>query len=355
MNAATGGKLIPVQALRGLAAASVLFGHVQVEVGHKGGTFVPVEAPWGIGVDVFFVISGLIMVISSQRMFGSANGAREFMLRRLIRIVPIYWFYTALAIVAVLVVPSGLETMRWDPVHALGSFFFFPMYRWDGEIRPLLGLGWTLNYEMFFYLLFALSIWLPRAAALATLLVALLGLVLLGAMVQSGPAPIVFWTRSIILEFGLGVALGWLWLRTAKWSSIWLLMSCLAAACAVHLAFGDQGWPRVLSRGVPAALVVAGFVWGFPDTVAARLKPIADWLGESSYSLYLSHPFSIGLIVMLWPFDMGRFDWLLIVVCVTGGVIAGVLSHRLIERPVHQWMQTLLRRNRSASAVTTEA
>ena len=67
----SGAKLIPVQVLRGLAAASVLFGHVQVEVGQKSDGFAPIDLDWGAGVDVFCVLSGLIMVISSQRMFGT--------------------------------------------------------------------------------------------------------------------------------------------------------------------------------------------------------------------------------------------------------------------------------------------
>lgn len=338
-----GSKLIPVQVLRGLAAASVLFGHVQVEVSQKSVGFTPIAFDWGMGVDVFFVISGLIMVISSQRMFGAPQGPSDFITRRLIRIVPIYWFYTTLAIVALLIVPSSIETMRWDPLNAVSSYLFLPAYRWDGKIAPLLSLGWTLNYEMFFYLMFAGTLWLRPRAATLVLLGLLTVLATLGALVDFGPAPLVFWTRSIILEFGFGVVLGWLWLRTGRRQSAWLLVFALAAAVATHMGFSALGAPRVLMRGVPAALIVAGFVWGFSDAIAAKMKPIADWLGESSYSLYLSHPFSVGLSVMLWPLARGQFDWLMVAAATTAGLAGGIVSHRAIERPLLSWMQGWLK------------
>lgn len=348
-------KLIPLQVLRGLAAASVLFGHVQVEVSQKSAGFTLVGHDWGMGVDVFFVISGLIMVISSQRLFGTPQGPGDFLLRRLIRVAPIYWFYTTLAIVALVSVPSSIETMRWDPINTLASYLFVPNYRWDGKIAPLLGLGWTLNYEMLFYVLFAATVWLRPARAIPLVLLLLAVFAAIGLAVDSGPAPLVFWTRKIILEFGFGIALGWLWLHGPRRSSIWVLILTLGFAAVMHVLLESRGSSRLLAQGVPAALIVAGFVWGFPDAIAAWMKPIADWLGESSYSLYLSHPFSVGLAVLIWPFAMGSFDWALVAFATIAGIVGGVFSHRLIEKPLLLWMQGRLKLREPTPGVAATA
>lgn len=348
-------KLLPIQVLRGLASASVLFDHVQVEVHQKCPSFTPIERPWGMGVDVFFVISGLIMVVSSRSLYGTAGAPATFMARRLVRIVPIYWLYTTLALLAVFLVPSSIETMRWDPINVVGSYLFFPTYRWDGKINPLLSLGWTLNYEMFFYFLFAGTVWLRSKFATLALLTLLVALALLGVFVHSGPAPLVFWTRPIILEFGFGVILGWLWLNVKQRPSLWFLVAALSAAFVSYLALDTLNASRALSWGVPAAFIVAGFIWGFPDQNAVRMKPLADWLGESSYSLYLSHPFSVGLAVMLWPLPKQNFEWQLVATAVAAGLIGGILSHRLLERPLLLWMQHRLKMTRPVSIVTKDS
>ena len=161
-------KLVLVQVLRAAAALSVAMLHAQHDAAtlaeRTGQVFAPIAAfPWEAGVDVFFVISGFIMVHASTRLFGAEGGARAFLARRIARIVPIYWAVTTLYLAVALAVPDLLnrELLGWPLVVA--SYLFIPMARPDGLVQPLYGLGWTLNYEMFFYALFAVAVRWPRA------------------------------------------------------------------------------------------------------------------------------------------------------------------------------------------------
>ena len=148
--------LISVQALRALAAWVVVCHHfMQIffnfhASGPIGEFFVTKGA---VGVDIFFVISGLVIFLSTQN---SEMPAGRFMLNRIIRIVPAYWFYTAamglLLLVAAPLLPH--QVINWQTF--MLSLFFIPTENPGGYgLYPTLNVGWTLNYEMFFYLLFS--------------------------------------------------------------------------------------------------------------------------------------------------------------------------------------------------------
>jgi peptidoglycan/LPS O-acetylase OafA/YrhL len=140
-------QIVAIQILRAIAAISVSIGHAQAFIA------VPMERqgqafgwsfllPWGAGVDLFFVISGFIMVYSSERLFAAPAGARIFAWRRLSRIVPLYWCAMALLLVKMAVLHKPMP----DAASVVTSFFFIP---WDtqgtGVPRPIYDLGWTLN------------------------------------------------------------------------------------------------------------------------------------------------------------------------------------------------------------------
>src|SRR5918994_6603978 len=205
-------KFVLLQLLRALAALSVAMLHAQHDAAalaeRTGRAFAPLTAfPWEAGVDVFFVISGFIMVHASAWLFGTAEGRRVFLARRIARIVPIYWAVTTLYLAIALAAPAllNVEFIGWKRV--LASYLFIPLARPDGVVQPLYSLGWTLNYEMFFYALFALAIVLPYRRAIAALAGTLLALVALGSVVRL-PEPFAFWTSPILLEFAFGLGLG---------------------------------------------------------------------------------------------------------------------------------------------------
>ena len=154
---ANNSKLQSVQILRFVAAFLVLFGHLLMEA--KKVKIIDDQEfqlmnifPWGIGVDLFFIISGFIISHVMLSVQPKSEQAKSFILRRLIRIVPIYWFYTSLMVLAMMLFSSILKSNKLEFDHLIASIFFIPWpHPTTGAIRPVLGQGWTLNYEMFFY------------------------------------------------------------------------------------------------------------------------------------------------------------------------------------------------------------
>jgi peptidoglycan/LPS O-acetylase OafA/YrhL len=117
--------------------------------------------PWpnGVyGVDIFFVISGFVMICSSGKLINIAGGWKVFAMHRVARIVPMYWLATTIKVIA-LIFTSGLilHVRHFSIVQTIDSYLFLPLRNDEGQFFPIVGVGWTLNFEMFFYLLFTLS------------------------------------------------------------------------------------------------------------------------------------------------------------------------------------------------------
>lgn len=184
-------RLEMIQALRAFAAIAVVFGHAQTEAlslaATKMGGFVPLLVEWtGVGVDLFFVISGFVMVYASQKLFALKGGAATFLYRRLARIAPLYWGVTTFFLLVMLVSPVLLSSGAPTVQEIVKSYLFIP-YAKDGAemMQPVYKLGWTLNYEMSFYVIFALLIGLPRQIAVLMLAVILMTLVGIGLVFAS--------------------------------------------------------------------------------------------------------------------------------------------------------------------------
>ena len=207
--------LLSIQALRALAAVMVVFHHAQNDAGRTaaeiGAPFARLFAlPWAAGVDLFFVVSGFVMVFSSEKMFATPGGAGQFMSRRIARIVPLYWLATAIFVVAALRGAAAGKQLAPSLGEILSSFAFLPFPRGiDGAPRPVHSLGWTLEYEMFFYLVFACFLWLPRTRAVAGVAAFLGALVVANVAFQPQNVALAYWSDPIVLEFalGMGVAL----------------------------------------------------------------------------------------------------------------------------------------------------
>src|SRR5215469_15902504 len=162
----SGHRLLLIQALRAVAAAMIVVLHaeslVRIYAEQHNYSFAPIEIfPLGAGVDLFFVISGFVIVYSSQSLFAEAGGARKFMVRRLIRILPLYWAALTLRVIglaAAVLIGAGIHFPFPDLAGIVTSYLFIPYdtlgYGSDYPF-PVVDLGWSLNYEMFFYVLFA--------------------------------------------------------------------------------------------------------------------------------------------------------------------------------------------------------
>lgn len=343
-------RILQLQSLRFFAAAFVLVGHALMEMEQQGLGRVPefaARVPWGAGVDLFFVISGFIICHIQPRSTHGPAVALDFLIRRIIRLTPMYWFFTILMIIATVALSQHVEHHRVNTEYVLKSLFFIPFVPEGSPVpRPILGQGWTLNYEMFFYVAFALTLLVARGRALLVCLL-FLGLVAFGAL--AGPIPVdrAFWFEPILIEFVIGVALAanrhrlpTLSRRTAigliSFGLIWFLV----------VPVGDplNGWHRLLERGLPSALIVFATlqVRNPPSAVTRGTLPL---LGDASYALYLSHTFVTNIVVIAWDKIGLQSPMLFVLVGFAGSIAASVMVFMLIERPVLRLMTRAYQRS----------
>jgi peptidoglycan/LPS O-acetylase OafA/YrhL len=294
---------------------------------------------WFFGVHIFFVVSGFIMIHTTHN-FGEPGAWRQFLARRLIRVVPLYWVLTTLMVVGVVLSPHSLEIAADKVQYILGSYFFLPVLRTEGDLRPILGQGWTLDYEMFFYVAFALAVLVPRRWGILALTLIFAGLVWLGRNL-SNDTPVLFtWTDGLILEFLFGVFVGLAYERNWRLPGWAATISILSGA---GLVIANLQGPTFLVAGVPATLIVGGFVLGpaLQDSLAT------SWLtrvGDASYSLYLTHVFVLNLAYKIWTMIVGEklpasaFLGASILV----SILIGLMVYQLVERPMTNFLQRRL-------------
>lgn len=340
-------QLVSIQILRGLAALAVAYGHAghdaSLLAARQSGPFhVPFAALSGAGVDLFFAISGFVMVLSSQRLFAQPGASRQFMVRRLARIVPIYWLATGLFVLIMAFAPASLNSGAATVADVIRSLLFIPYQRAGSAlIQPVYGLGWTLNYEMFFYCLFAVAVMLPMRFAVAGLIALLILLAVGGAIVAPEAAALKFWTAPIILEFAFGMAIAALYLsRWRPGRGVGLALLGFGLALFVWLnASGDMPdiWARVGRIGIPMALVLAGSVLACPGS-SPLLQPLAG-LGDASYALYLFHPMAVRALSVAWGRAGLPAGWMFVVVALVASIALAVALYRYFERPLTRALQ----------------
>jgi exopolysaccharide production protein ExoZ len=270
-----------IQLLRGLAALAVAFYHAGYVIPGTSHTDF-------LAVPVFFVISGFIMTHITRA------SADDFLLHRLIRIVPLYWLATAFyaALVVVIYPLIGKQSDNIVTITTLLSDLFF-IPRLDGSgaiIYPVLSVGWTLNLEMYFYLLFAAALYVSRRAAPAIVAVAVLAVWLSGVCFQL-PSLLGFYAHGYVIYFPLGIATYCAAQLPTQQARIGMLAALAGTVALIRFATLNQ---QSMALAAPA-LIVLGAVLLERGGVVCRNRP-AMALGASSYALYLFHPFLIGLL-----------------------------------------------------------
>ena len=345
--------LLSIQILRAVAALGVLLHHTAHEVAAKTGVSVPLgEFVVGAGgVDLFFVISGFVMVYASERLFAQPGASRVFFLRRLARIVPLYWAATAILVGYVYVAHRIFPPPFITTEGVIASFLFIPYPLPNGAMAPVHALGWTLNYEMFFYAVFALAIMLPRRSAIFVISALFALLVALGLLMPLRQ-PFAFWFSPIILEFCFGMFIALAWpdsRRLPRWASLSLIAAALAAY-AVSALWGPVVAWRALEWGVPGAMLVAALALARAE-VTQPPGPVARafvFLGDASYSLYLVHAIVIPAVRRVMPsLDTPLMPWLYALALIGASIAAACLSYLWFERPITRALQRWIGRNQA--------
>jgi exopolysaccharide production protein ExoZ len=278
-----GSKFCFLQALRAIAAWMVIADHALLAVTRGDPSSSVTSLAWALGdggVYIFFAISGFIMVHISWNDFGQPGAAQRFMRRRIVRIVPLYWLATIGALVFHKVAandnaPAGLPEL-------LQSLFFVPYYNENFGWRPILGQGWTLNYEMMFYIIFAVALTFPRKLALWGVAVGLGIFTLAGPVFLSGI--LAYLSSPITLWFVLGIGMATLW--------------------------------QLYGFSEPASL--------------ARSVKFLEPFGDASYSTYLVHGVALTLLLRVWHVPSAWF----VPAALVFAAAAGLAVHIMIEKPM---------------------
>jgi len=357
-------KIYSIQALRALAAILVVIYHsrqsayVFQEKYGFGGTlffdFAPFKDIGAIGVDIFFVISGFVMSYITWNTARSYTSIGSFLIKRLIRIVPTYWFYTLLT---VFIIFSGKiflgKTDFFDVIRLsdiIYSLFFIPYHPPEGRLAPVLAVGWTLNYEIYFYVLVAIGLLFRWRIATIGLAIYFIGSVIASFFYSSSYA---FWpmaTNPIVLEFYYGILICILY---KKFDGINRYFGCLSLIItSLILFYWFYYFPsyqyRVIFFGLPAAGIVLWFL-SLENHKSFFNSSLCQSLGDSSYSLYLSHFTFLPLIGNIVGFIFSKIGIasliyldIYIPVIIISTIILGHILYYIIERPLNKYVSRIL-------------
>jgi peptidoglycan/LPS O-acetylase OafA/YrhL len=356
--------LINIQFLRFVAAMLVVLYHTAGQVPANGhalhGLFWLGQATGFAGVDIFFVISGFIMAYTTSGEAGRV-ASLDFARRRVARIFSGYWPFYALAL-----------AVFWftRPQHVAESDLLKSFFLWPQPLnRVLLEITWTLSYELYFYLLFALLVLIVPQRRRLALCTAVTAVILLASVYRhfvtasfSGdklylmPFATDFLASPFLLEFFAGTLLAyWLARRRSGPSLAYLVAGSLvflAGGAVNHWLFQgniEQGFhvvPRVLWFGAASVLIVAGLVRLEARDLRAP-ESFSMSTGGASYAIYLSHiPLlvlvqALGLPALLQgrPFGMVALAYLLVMTLI---LALSVAHYQWLERPLHRLFKRAL-------------
>jgi peptidoglycan/LPS O-acetylase OafA/YrhL len=358
-------KFESLEMIRALAALSVVFFHTQIIFTARTG-IVPLGGVFGAGsrgVDLFFVLSGFIIAYIHAGDLGRPGRVGRYFYSRFVRIYPSVWITTLLALTVYLVGFGGPDKAdKLQPWNIAASFLLLPQ---QGD--ALVNVTWSLKYEIFFYLLFALAI-LRRPIGLWLILVwqvSVLATYLFGRPLEW--SWISFYLRPIVLEFGLGLISAWVVINRARFALLdnrRFITSMLALGVTVFVAAeliqayaptALEALPDFLVFGVSAALIVVSLA--VIDIQRRYAVPrVLVMLGGASYSIYLVHFSTISLLAsFLTRGDRVPMNNAVFLAVALIGIFFGLLFHLWIDRPIHRFLRKRQRRAPPPAAVPEES
>jgi len=293
-------KISSLQVGRGIAAVLVVLYHVTVYGADEFNylLFNNLFAFGYAGVDFFFVLSGFIIFYVHARDIGHRDKLKAYFSKRLIRVYPIYWAVTTAKLIAIFLIPSIAKDYEKYLSVIIYSYLLIPQVN-----HPIVAPAWTLSYEMSFYLLFGMAIWLGHRLA-KVLLITWVSIILIYTLARTfnlierpDSHLILFLLNERNLEFTLGLLSAYIVMQhKLAYQELMLVLGCVL--------FGISGWYAVsihdqvssytLLFGIPALLIVVSSV----SLERKRNITFPAWLvfiGDASYSIYLTHSMFINL------------------------------------------------------------
>lgn len=342
-----------IQFLRAVAAFLVLLFHTQQALNKFG--YGEAFIGFQVGVDIFFVISGFIIFLIAHNKKPLPG---DFLVRRLIRIVPLYWLYTGILVALLLLFPDAFQQLKFDLSNVLNSYLFLLSKNNLGDIGTVLSVGWTLAFEMYFYVLFTVSLMLPPRIQLLFLVVFITTCAILSLYIKNIPIFLSVLFSALPLEFLGGCLLAKLYLLGKNLHPLFALAAIACGIVGIYYAslHGNISSAFDASRveyfALPAILMVYGVV-SLESVPGITFPRITLLLGDASYSIYLCHNFVIAALskCFVTPGLTGHVPPVtLFITAIAASLMMGILSFRFFEKPVTASLNHRLNRHGSKAA-----
>jgi exopolysaccharide production protein ExoZ len=350
------GKLSSIQILRGLAASLVVFLHILASMDTYYNfsflsSYPALAAFLESGVDIFFVISGFIMFAVAKNKFGQ-NYSWIFIKKRAFRVLPIYWIFTLAYAVLLLVVPTAFNNSSFDLNKLIQSLLFIPHHNNAGDVMPVLSVGWTLNFEMYFYFCFSIALLFRRKSGIICALVILLIGFSLQYLFDRKVALSVI-SNTLLLEFLMGVLASAIYFQIyTKKDKLAILLNrkrinligwfSFALICIYWIGLYeyliDLQLPRFILWGGPSLLSLVVFI-SFEPYI--KQWKICIYIGDISYSLYLIQVFTLPIVIKIavWS-SFSSLPFIILVGCTQYlvSLVAASWSFKQIEIPMTEYL-----------------
>lgn len=342
-------KLSGIEAARGIAAIMVVFyhaaRHLKADIGYL---------PWGgvsqfghSGVDFFFVLSGFIIFFVHRTDLGKPSGLPQYFERRFTRIYPYFWFSLIVGMGLVLL---STKNKTLDPVFLLLQATLLPM-------RGDVGVAWTLQHEILFYLFFAIAIFNRRIGFCLGSIWVIFVVAMWGGHLAPDTFPVI---QKLASPFNIEFLFGILAAYVVQSGRLNWFKTCAVVGGILFVCFGIaenlgefNGYEpsSQLAYGLASALIVMGIATAEMRSKLKMPKILAE-VGSASYSIYLFHLPCIGVTYKLLSVA-GLLTTIpvsiLYSILVAAGVIGGVVLSRTIEHPILRTTRDVLRKARGLS------
>jgi exopolysaccharide production protein ExoZ len=317
-----------IQMLRFIAAAAVALTHITFYAQTRIDPNMPLWVAGSQGVQIFFVISGFVMAYSSGAISNQFMDWRIFIWRRIVRVVPLYWLMNFIKIAALVIFPGSIFANP-DFLNILFSLLFIPSRNAEGIIETFYGVGWTLNFEMFFYVL--MSIFLLIRKSLMLYLVATLAILMFIGIHRQDDWPAIFYLfHPYLANFIWGLLLAKI---STKIKMNNPLLGMFLIIFSGYFIFLSPVHPAMSLYGVQYAALVLGFLL-LEEKLRGRIPRPIIFGGDASYSLYLTHAMT-GPVVIIIASKIGFESYVGTIVfslfCV---LVVAALCYVLVEKPL---------------------
>ena len=325
-----------IQILRAIACISVVYSHITL----KFGTF---------GLDIFFVISGFVMA----KLISNNTRPKKFIIDRISRIIPLYWLLTTLLILITIFFPKLLNTNTFNFIYYLKSIFFIPYYNHNNYLQPLIIVGWTLNYEIFFYfcIFFSIIINKKKYYLIVLFFFIFFNTIIKNFYIENIYELIIFFSNPIIFEFFFGIIAFYLYKFNRNLIIKPYKIVILSVISYGFMAYYETNntilndYLRLFFYGIPSFTLVLSLCFLEKCFIKNSIltKKIID-IGNASYSIYLTHLFVLGFVNLvnykLNIINVSTFTGSLLIIFLC--IIIGKLTYDFIDKPISNYTKKIL-------------